>query len=295
MPLHGQAFSSSLNTVAILAPGLIGGSLALALARHGQWKIHIWAQTEASLQEAEIRLQPAKASLQFEEVIPGAKVVVLCTPVSAMGKLARQIQPFLDEDAVVTDVGSVKTVVMCELTLIFGERFVGGHPMAGSEHSGLEAARWDLFLDAPCVLTPLDSARDPAAAARLEAVHALWAAAGARTFEMTPQKHDTAVAFMSHLPHIAAAALVNSVCSQDISLQEISGGGYRDTTRVAQGSPDLWVDILLENRSPVLKALSEYGHQLRALARLLETSDAAGLRGFLEEASVARTLLKNRG
>ncbi|QQY09525.1 MAG: prephenate dehydrogenase/arogenate dehydrogenase family protein [Candidatus Xiphinematobacter sp.] len=281
------------KTVAILAPGLIGGSLALALARRGGWKIHVWARGETSLQKAKTLLQPLKASLQFEEVIPGAKVIVLCSPVSAMGRLARKIRPFLDVDAVVTDVGSIKVFVTRELVPILGDCFLGGHPMAGSERSGLEAARWDLFLQAPCILTPLGPAHHPAVISRLEKVRDLWDSAGARIFEMTPEQHDTAVAFVSHLPHVTAAALVSTICSQPPSLQEIAGGGYRDATRIAQGAADLWLDVLLENREAILAALSHYDDQLRTLSHLLKMSDTEGLYNFLEKASVARSLLKN--
>ena len=293
MPVYRKNFPCSLKTVAILAPGLIGGSLALALAREGEWKIHIWAKEGASLQKAKMLLRPLKASSQFEDVIPGAKVVVLCSPVSAMGNLARRIQPFLDVDAVVTDVGSIKVFVMRELVPILGNRFLGGHPMAGSEQSGLDAARWDLFLQAPCILTPLNSICHPIVTSHLDIVRNLWIAAGAaRIFEMTPEQHDTAVAFISHLPHALAAALVNTVCSQSLSLQEIAGGGYRDMTRVAQGSVDLWLDILLENREAILIALSHYNDQLQTLAHLLRREDTEGIHDFLEKASVDRSLLK---
>lgn len=294
MPVYRQTFPCSLKTVAILAPGLIGGSLALALAREGEWKIHVWTKKETSLQKVRGFLQPLKASSQFVDVIPGAKVIVLCTPVSAMGSLARRIQPFLDVDAVVTDVGSIKASVIRELVPILGDRFLGGHPIAGSEQSGLEAARWDLFLQAPCILTPLNSSSIPHSTIvteRLEVVRNLWIAAGARVFEMTPEQHDSAVAFISHLPHVVAAALVNAVCSQPQFLQEIAGGGYRDTTRVAQGSVDLWLDILLENRESVLVALSHYNNQLQTFSHLLKGADIEGLRNFLERASVDRALL----
>ncbi|QQY07956.1 MAG: prephenate dehydrogenase/arogenate dehydrogenase family protein [Candidatus Xiphinematobacter sp.] len=212
---------------------------------------------------------------------------------AAMGRLARKIRPFLDVDAVVTDVGSIKVFVTRELVPILGDCFLGGHPMAGSERSGLEAARWDLFLQAPCILTPLGPAHHPAVISRLEKVRDLWDSAGARIFEMTPEQHDTAVAFVSHLPHVTAAALVSTICSQPPSLQEIAGGGYRDATRIAQGAADLWLDVLLENREAILAALSHYDDQLRTLSHLLKMSDTEGLYNFLEKASVARSLLKN--
>lgn len=291
MPLHGQTFSSSLNTVAILAPGLIGGSLALALRQQQGWETRIWARDDASLRKADAMLHPNRASRELEEIIPGARIAVLCTPVSVMGRLARRIQPLLDSNAVVTDVGSVKTMVMCELVPLLGDRFVGGHPMAGSERSGLEAARMDLFANAPCILTPTRSTETSTACVQL--VRSLWTSVGARTVEMTPQAHDTAVALISHLPHAIAAALVKTVCLQDVSLQEFAGGGYRDTTRIAQGSPDLWVDIFLENREPVLKALSEYRDQFQTFIRLLQATNVAELRAFLEEASTARALINH--
>ncbi len=287
-----QADSRSLNTtcsshtVALIAPGLIGGSLALALEKRTDWKIRVWARDQVSLQQAEEVLHPSKTSLKFEEIIPGSKIIVLCTPVTAMGRLARQIYPLLDKDAVVTDVGSVKTAVMSELVPLFNDRFVGGHPMAGSEQSGLKAAREDLFEDAVCILTPLDSPHPC-----LQMIRNLWAAVGSRTVEMTPEAHDAAVSLISHLPHAVAAALVNVVCSQNLSLQKLSGGGYRDTTRIAQGTPELWVDIFLENREPILKALSEYMDQLKAVSHFLRLADSNALRSFFEEAKEFRSLI----
>ncbi len=266
--------------------------MALALKKQGDWEIRIWARDQASLQESEAIVCPAKASCRLEEIIPGAKIVVLCTPIVAMGRLARQIYPLLDHDAVVTDVGSVKTAVMCELAPIFNERFVGGHPMAGSEQSGVGAARANLFEGAVCILTPLCSPEASSSNVSLQAVRKLWSAIGTRIFEMSPEEHDASVAMISHLPHAAAVALVQSIGSQNISLQEIAGGGYRDTTRVAVGSPDLWVDIFLGNREPILQSISEYMNQLQTLSHLLRDADTSKLRSFLKEAKEARSQLR---
>jgi len=278
--------NDSSQTVALIAPGLIGGSLALALKKRTDCKVRVWARDPVALQQVEGVLCPSKASLKFEEIIPGTKMIVFCTPVNAMGRLARQIYPLLDKDAVVTDVGSVKAAVMGELVPIFNDRFVGGHPMAGSERHGLESAREDLFENAVCILTPLNSPHPC-----LQMVRDLWTAVGARTFEMTPEAHDAAVSLISHLPHAAAAALVNVVCSQNVALQKLSGGGYRDTTRIAQGAPELWVNIFLENREPILKALSEYRNQLEALSHFLRLADSNALRSFFEEAKAFRSLV----
>ncbi|PWU08893.1 MAG: hypothetical protein C5B47_04040 [Verrucomicrobia bacterium] len=273
-------------TIALIAPGLIGGSLALALKKRTDWEVRIWARDPAALQQSEEILHPARASLELEEVIPGTKIIVLCTPVSAMGRLARRIYPLVDKDAVVTDVGSVKASVMGELVPIFQDRFVGGHPMAGSERNGLEAAKENLFENAVCILTPLETPHSS-----LQLVRNLWAAVGARTVEMTPEAHDAAVALISHLPHAAAAALVKAVCSQNCALQKLSGKGYQDTTRIAKGSPELWVDIFLENREPILKALAEYTSQLQALSHFLRLADSNALRSFFEEAKEFRSFI----
>ncbi len=199
-----------------------------------------------------------------------------------MPTLARRIAPRLPLHAVVSDVGSIKGGLVEELTAILGPRYVGAHPMAGAEHHGLLAARADLFDNRVCLLTPLTNQTDPAA---LAAVRAFWQSLGARVHAMpSPAAHDEAVALVSHLPHVVAPALVNFVATQDGDPTRCAGPGWRDTTRLAGGSPDLWTEILSRNRVPVTNALRGTIEKLREVLEILEAGRDADLTRFLDDA-----------
>ncbi len=206
-----------------------------------------------------------------------------------MPPLAARLAPHLPPHAVVSDVGSIKGGLVEELTAIFrppgfpaaGSRYVGAHPMAGAELSGLAAARANLFDRRVCLLTPLDGQTDPDATAL---VRRFWQSLGARVREMTPQAHDEAVALVSHLPHVVAAALAGYVGVQPGSPLDCAGPGWRDMTRLAGGSPDLWTEILSRNRLPVTTALRGTIEKLREVLAVLETGRDADLERFLDEA-----------
>lgn len=204
-----------------------------------------------------------------------------------MPDLARRIVDAIPSSCVLTDAGSVKSGTVRDLEAIFGGRFVGSHPMAGSERSGLDAAREDLFQGAAAILTPTPRSQ-PAA---VEAVRDLWQSVGCRVLEMSPAAHDDAVALVSHLPHAAASALVNAIHLRAPSASGLAGGGYRDTTRVAAGPPAMWSEILLENREPVLNALGDFSRTLDELQALLRAQDARALTAFLSRARDIRETL----
>jgi prephenate dehydrogenase len=201
-----------------------------------------------------------------------------------MADLAKTLAPLLAPGAVVTDAGSVKGPVVAELEVLLGGRFVGAHPMAGSEKSGIEAARADLFEGALCILTPTDRTH-PAA---LEAVRSLWSSVGCRLTEKDPAVHDRAVGRVSHLPHAVAAVLVHAVEAGGADIGRLAGGGYRDTTRIAAGSAAMWSEIFLENRPALLEALEDFSGSLEALRAILRSNDAAALEEFLTRAKQAR-------
>lgn len=201
-----------------------------------------------------------------------------------MEDLARVIAPAMAAAGVVTDAGSVKGSVVESLEPILGGRFVGSHPMAGSERSGLSAARADLFQGATAVVTPTAKS-DPQAVA---AVEAMWREAGCRIVTMTPAEHDEAVARISHLPHAAAAALVNAINRRLPEAQKIAGGGYRDTTRIAAGPPAMWSEILLENKAALIAGLDDFTHTLEELKALLHSHNTAALEAYLSRAKEVR-------
>lgn len=221
------------------------------------------------------------------EAAADADLCVLCTPIGNMPELADKFRDALSKSAVITDAGSVKSPVAHKVEQILGGRFVGSHPMAGSERSGLEAARANLFQGAAAIVTPTENSESDA----IETVKALWQTVGCRVSLMSPKDHDDAVARISHLPHAVAAALVNAINTRMPSAGALAGGGYRDTTRIAAGPPAMWSEILLENKTPLITGLDDLTNTLSELKELLVTHDAPALEAFLARAKEFRDTL----
>jgi prephenate dehydrogenase len=275
------------GTLAVLGPGLLGGSLLLAFReRHPAWKTVAWARRRETVEAILSQQLAGSATTSEEEAVAQADVVVVCTPIEAMADLGRRILPALQPGTLVTDVGSVKAPVEAALGPLFQGRcrWIGSHPMAGSEHAGLAAARSDLYNQARVILTPTDST-DPSA---LADARNFWSLLGCRVFQHSPQEHDRLVAQISHLPHALASLLTLSV--EDPAL-ELAGPGFRDTTRVAAGPAALWRPIFLENRREVLAALDAWEKQASAFRTLLEKGDGEALEAFLSRSSSRRKSL----
>jgi prephenate dehydrogenase len=277
-----------MQRIAILGPGLLGGSLALKLRALGGAHVSLWARRAEAIAEIEARGCADAAGTEARAIVREAEVVVLCVPVEAMPALAREIAPALKPGAVVTDVGSVKAGVVAQLSEIFrgAAQFVGSHPMAGTEHTGLKAARAELFAGATCIVTP-DAQTDARA---LAAVIAFWKKVGCRVAQLPAREHDECVALISHLPHLVAGALIHTVARKNAHAFGVVGPGFRDSTRVASGPPEMWVGILRENRAAVTAAVEA---MLTTLTNLREAlaDPAAGdeqLRAFLAGAKATR-------
>ena len=242
-----------MKRIAILGPGLIGGSIAFALRRVGGSRVTLWARRPEAVGEIIIAGCADTATADLFAAVKDADLVVLCVPVGAMGGLARAIAPVIRGDCVVTDVGSVKGPVLAELVPIFRGRahFIGSHPMAGSEHTGLAAARANLFDGTTCIVTPEADTDAGALAMACD----FWKGIGCRVVELLASEHDECVALVSHLPHLLAAALVNTVATSNGHAFRVVGPGFRDTTRVAAGPPAMWREILRENSAAVLPAI----------------------------------------
>lgn len=269
--------------MAILGPGLIGGSIALALRRScAAERLRIAGFNAVEIEQARELKLAGVVTNDPVVAVAGASLVVLCTPPDAMPALARQIAPHLAASTIVTDVGSVKRWIVAELTPIFGAHYVGAHPMAGSERGGLAAARADLFDGAICFLTPGAS---PVHNAR---VAAFWRSLGCSVAESTPEAHDEIVARVSHLPHLVAAALLTSGAKHVGDALKFSGPGLRDTTRLAAGPPELWTGILGHNRDAVALALADLRRELERVEAFLAAGSADELREFLERAAQLR-------
>ena len=273
--------------IAILGPGLIGGSIALRLRQLGGSHVTLWARRPEAVAEVRAAGCADDATADLAAAVKNADLVVLCVPVGAMAALASAISPWIRPDCVVTDVGSVKGPVLAELRPLLGGRgrFVGSHPMAGSENTGIGAARESLFSGTTCIVTP-EPDTDTLA---LAAVKAFWERIGCRVVELPAAEHDECVALVSHLPHLLAATLVNTVAERNAHAFGLVGPGFRDSTRVAGGPPVMWREILRENSAAVLPAIDALIAKLTDFRQTLARSgDGGEIVEFLAAARAAR-------
>jgi prephenate dehydrogenase len=281
------------STVAILGPGLLGGSLALAIReRMAGTRICIWARREESVQRVLALGLADAASTDAAAMAKGAGLVLFCMPIGGMPEVARQISDVVSVDTIVTDVGSVKQPVVERLGAIFTGRaeFLGSHPMAGSDQAGLDAARGDLFDGAVTILTPGEGTKKET----VERLANFWEGVGCRVVVADARAHDEAVALISHLPHLAAAALVQTALRENPAALDWRGAGFMDTTRVASGPPGMWAEILLENRVALKKAIHAMIENLSEVSKLLDADEAAAVEHYLAEAGQARERLKRK-
>lgn len=278
-----------MNKIAILGPGLLGGSIALALrARAPQCRVAVWARRAAAVEEVRAAGLCYLASTELAPIVEGADAVILCVPIGAMPGLAQQLVSLVAPNTLITDVGSVKGPVVNALAPIFQNagrgRFVGSHPMAGSEDAGLSAARADLFEGTVCIVTP----HPGACAEDVEAVAALWRLVGCEIRTLSPTEHDSTIGLVSHLPHLIAAALVDFVCAQNPEAVDFCGNGLRDTTRIASGLPEMWTEILATNRAVLGQQLDGLIQRLQEVSRDIAGGNDSKLKEFLTNAKVRR-------
>ena len=280
----------------VFGVGLIGGSLALALkAANAGWHVTGVGRSGDSLQEA-LRLGIIdEAATDIATALKGVDVVMIATPVAQIGPILQRIALHLEDKTIITDAGSTKADIANEAHKLLGQaasRFVPGHPIAGAEKSGPSAAQATLYQNKNVVLTP-DGRTDPGA---VQIVRELWLSTGAIVREMSPEGHDTIFAAVSHLPHLLAFALVDELAARPDAEQffEFAASGFRDFTRIAGSSPEMWRDISLANRTALLQELDSYQSALNQLRKSLEHGDAASLQATFERASQARNAWAQR-
>ncbi len=275
------------NRLAIVGIGLIGGSFGLAARRAGLAREIIGvARRDSTLQKAvEVGACDAATS-DVAAAATGADLVLLAPPVGQMEQICRQIAPLVARGAIVTDAGSTKREIMekCE-PLFVNSHFIGGHPMAGSEQTGVEAARADLFEKARWIITPTPQTAPHA----VEKLSEILTQMGAQVSQMDAARHDEILAVTSHLPHMTAAALMHVFANlNDANAAKVVAGGWRDSTRIAAGSSEMWRDIALANRGALLNALDEMDDSLKQFRAALQSENGAELENWLQTAAKLR-------
>ncbi len=263
--------------------GLLGGSIALSLRRtQPGCRIHVYGRDGERLQRACSLGYADGWSTTLEAIPRDARGAFVCTPVDLVPEIVCRLLELTGDAAFVTDVGSTKAGIVrrVQQEAVSADRFVGSHPMAGSEKNGYRNARDDLFAQATVVLTPVEKTR----ADTLAAVRDLWTSFGSRVVSMTPEQHDTTVGMTSHLPHLLsfcyAAALAEGQ-REGGDFQRVWGNGLRDVLRLAGSDPDLWSGIMTDNRSALLRALDVMERQIRVVRDLLDRADRQGLTDYL--------------
>ncbi|MBU0656533.1 MAG: prephenate dehydrogenase/arogenate dehydrogenase family protein [Gammaproteobacteria bacterium] len=279
-----------IKKLVIFGVGLIGGSLALALREADYCQTIVGCSRNAAHLQKAVDLGVIDSfTLDPQEAVQDADVVLLAVPMGAMGRLLQQIKPALPAEAILTDAGSTKGSIVAEVEQVFGKdysRFVPGHPIAGREKSGVEAAIPDLYHERRVILTPLPHT-DPDAVAKVEA---MWKVTGAMLESMPVALHDRVLAATSHLPHVLAFSLVDTLLNmpQREDILRYAAGGFRDFTRIASSDPVMWRDICLTNSEAILAMIAAFQNNLGEFAALIREQDAEALHMRMEKAKQAR-------
>jgi prephenate dehydrogenase len=270
--------------ITIVGVGLLGGSLGLAIKRlRLADEVAGYVRRAASIADCKKAKAVDSCTCDLKEAVAGADLIVLCTPLAQMLPLLKKMLPAIRRGAIITDVGSVKSTVVKELESLVakaGAHFIGSHPMAGAEKTGVAAARAELFANAVCVVTPTKRSNRTA----LKKTERLWTAVGARVLRLAPELHDELVSRSSHLPHIAAATLANLILDPALPKFQpmLCATGFRDTTRIASGSPEMWRDIAMANRKNLSRALEVFIRDLKKVQNLLNKGDEQGAESFFK-------------
>ena len=285
-----------IHHLTIVGVGLIGGSVAKALrSENAVGHVTGFGRRESTLQRAQALGVIDSWSLDLDVAVERAEVVILTSPVNSIASIFHELKPCLGDTTIVTDAGSVKASIVDAAVRDLGDKivnFVPGHPIAGKEKSGVDAASESLFHGHQTILTPMANT----AAEAISAVKKMWETIGAEVVFMEPSVHDELLALTSHLPHALAFSLVDLLSRQKNSKDcfDLSAGGFYDITRVASGDPVMWRDIFLSNKQAILQRLTEYSSAINDLAGLIDRSDSSALEELFKNANRARKRIKDR-
>lgn len=284
-----------INKLTIIGVGLIGGSLARALKKAEACKEIVGSNRNVSQLKKAVELGVIdRYDTDIAKAAAGADMIVLAAPVGSTEAILRQLKDHLGSTTVITDVGSTKQSVIEAARAVFGKvpgNFVPGHPIAGTEQSGVEASSAQMFRQRRVVLTPLPETDAQA----LNIVRMMWEQAGAEVVQMDARTHDEILAATSHLPHVLAYTLVDTLARMErhADIFRFAAGGFRDFTRIAASDPVMWRDICLANRVAIVKMIEIFNADLNRFAAVLLDEDSAALLALLERAKAARDGLNN--
>jgi len=259
------------ETVGIIGVGMIGGSIGMALRKRKlSHKVVGIGRNPSKLRRAKVLGAIDEGYTNFDKGLKNARLVIVATPVGLIPGMVKRALPYLEDGSIVTDVGSVKSSLIREIEGFLPPHiyFVGAHPIAGSETFGVENARPTLFKGTNCVLTPTVNTNPNA----MSVVGEMWKEIGAKVLLINPAQHDELLSFTSHLPHIVAVALIETLSNPEKkykNIREFVGGGFRDTTRIASSSPIMWRDICVANREAVLNALGKFKSIINQIERII--------------------------
>jgi len=272
------------NKVAVIGTGLIGGSIALGIKKKKLAREVVGVSRHKKSVFLALKMKVIDQGSVSFKIIKGADLLIIAIPVDAILTLKKRILKYIDKGCIVTDVGSTKEkIVNClEKTFI---NYIGSHPLAGLEKRGIVNARPCLFEDSLCILTP---AKETSFLA-LKKMRELWKGLGAKTIILTPKIHDSILSFVSHLPHIIASVLINSIPRDSL---RFASGGLKDTTRIAASDALLWRGIFLTNRKNVLKAIESFENNLAKIKSAIKNSNAKALEKILLQSKKIREALE---
>lgn len=273
--------------ITIIGLGLIGGSLALAIKERKLAKeVFGIARRKTTINQALRNKMVDFATLEPEKGVRDSDLIIIATPVFKIVDIAAQVLPFLKKGAILTDAGSTKGYILesIEKAGLEGVYFIGSHPIAGSEKSGIKSADKNLFKRMYCVLTKTENTNRKT----LDKIKRFWGALGMKVIVMSPEKHDRLLSKISHLPHAVSVSLVNSVGIKEIDL---AVGGFKDTTRIASGEPELWKDIFFTNKQNLLKDIRLFKNELSKIESALKSHSSGALLKLLKSAKIKRDYL----
>jgi cyclohexadieny/prephenate dehydrogenase len=283
----------SFNRVTIVGPGLLGASIAMSLKKKGiAGEIWVWLRNKQKKELCDKSEWCDRALVDLQDAVSDSDLVILCTPVELILDQLTTVSDWLKPGCIVTDVGSLKKGICQRADEVFRDKqiyFVGSHPMAGSEKTGMKYASPSMLEKKNCIVTPTDKTNSK----YLNKISRMWKMLEMKVTHKTPDLHDEIVGWISHLPHLIASVLINTVGEKDPTWMDLSGNGLKDTTRIASGNPTMWKEILIGNRKNLNISIEHLIENLNDMKVALASEDSGKINKLLDSAKIKRDQLND--